>query len=299
MEYITKAKQEGNDFFIPIYIDNKIEIPQKNSGYYTIVFFTDGILSLTEKENSSSNKITNFPSPGILCINSNHNIIKSSFELQNNDTEDKKLFCLILKPNGLNSNFVELPETFEYNALTSIKDSYNYSILNKSIADKLRQLFSEIDTELNEVQGAHWPCLTRSYILEILLLIGRLEYQDRPSTFFSIPTGDEKTQSIFQYIHTYYHQEITLDLLAAKFSTNRTSLNKMFNQTCGTSAMSYLSQIRLEMATLLLRNTELAVATISERAGFSDEAYFSRLFKQKLGKTPSDYRKSIPNPYGA
>ncbi len=42
----------------------------------------------------------------------------------------------------------------------------------------------------------------------------------------------------------------------------------------------------------LLRHTGLSVAEISESVGFDDQLYFSRIFRKKLGVSPSEYRKN-------
>lgn len=291
MEYLTKANDKNDSFSMPVYCSKKIEIPSNNSDYFSILFFSTGVVTLL-KENVT------LSSPGILCIAPGYDVseIKIS-SINENDNNENNFFSLIFKPSGINSTFKNFPDTFEYSALTKI-EKYNYIILNSTVTDKMRLLFSQVYDELNRTQSSFWPCLTRSYVLEIILLIGRMQYATMPSSILSIPQADKKTQEIFQYIHNNYSKEITLDSLASRFSTNRTTLNKIFNQTCGTSVISYLSRIRLEMATLLLRNTELPISDIAIRSGFIDESYFSRLFKQKVGKSPSEYRKTIPNPYG-
>ena len=61
----------------------------------------------------------------------------------------------------------------------------------------------------------------------------------------------------------------------------------------GISMMNYLKTIRLEQARrMLLEQEEEDVRAIAERAGYSDEFYFSRSFKQYFGVSPSQIRRN-------
>lgn len=290
MTFLTYSKENNSSFSLPLYLSKKIEIPEQNSDYYSIIFIPNGEISLP-------NSNINLFSPGVLCISPNHTISQKDISSIKQNEKNDNFYSLIFKPSGINSTFKEFPNTFEYKALNRIQN-YNFIPLNSTFTDKIRLLLSQIDEELNENQSSFWPCLTRSYILELILLIDRIEYSSLPNSVFTIPQSNQKTQEIFQYIHNYYNKEITLDSLSKLFSTNRTTLNSIFKQACGTSVIKYLNKIRLEIATLMLRNTALSISDIAIRSGFFDESYFSRIFKEKVGLAPSEYRKTIPNPYG-
>jgi AraC-like DNA-binding protein len=59
---------------------------------------------------------------------------------------------------------------------------------------------------------------------------------------------------------------------------------------------AYVLGKKLELAKKLLDNTNLTVKQISEKLCFSDEYYFSSLFKNKIGVSPSVYRKKALSP---
>jgi transcriptional regulator GlxA family with amidase domain len=56
------------------------------------------------------------------------------------------------------------------------------------------------------------------------------------------------------------------------------------------SPHQYLLELRIVRARSLLAETELPVKEIAAQTGFGDELYFSRLFRQKLNLTPSQWR---------
>jgi AraC family L-rhamnose operon regulatory protein RhaS len=99
------------------------------------------------------------------------------------------------------------------------------------------------------------------------------------------------------YLHTRYNEKIALDGLCSHFATNRTTLNRLFTESCGMSVIAYLNHIRMEIAVSLLQNTELPVSEVADRVGIEDISYFGRAFKKKTGFSPSAFRKAIPSPY--
>jgi AraC-like DNA-binding protein/quercetin dioxygenase-like cupin family protein len=99
--------------------------------------------------------------------------------------------------------------------------------------------------------------------------------------------------SVIEYINLNYHQNIGLKRLANIAGMSKNSLINHFIKVIGYTPMKYVINCRLACAAKLLINTELPIYEIAERSGFSDSAYFSRIFKKSLGLSPSSYRESM------
>ena len=56
---------------------------------------------------------------------------------------------------------------------------------------------------------------------------------------------------------------------------------------------NYLSRLRLEKACHMLKDTALPIMEISLLCGFDNLSYFNRLFREKKGVTPSEYRRQV------
>ncbi len=136
-----------------------------------------------------------------------------------------------------------------------------------------------------------WPCRSRSYLFEILFCLARQEEEEEMSELLHYDTYSRLAVDVIYYLQSSYNQKITVERLAEEFHTNRTSLLNDFKKYTGQSVNQYLIQLRLTMASTLLRDTELSVEEICERTGFSEISYFSKVFKKKLNHTPSEYRK--------
>ncbi len=86
--------------------------------------------------------------------------------------------------------------------------------------------------------------------------------------------------------------EITNEFLADRLGISEVYLRKLFHEHYGTSPKQYIIDMRIQKARQLLENGTQTITEISEQCGFSNLYHFCRLFKAKVGATPSDYRKT-------
>ncbi|MBB6694585.1 response regulator [Cohnella xylanilytica] len=96
---------------------------------------------------------------------------------------------------------------------------------------------------------------------------------------------------IARYIEQNYNRELTLQEIAGQFYLSREYISRRFKQDFGENLSDFLGRIRIERAKLLLGNPALKIAEIAEMVGFSDEKYFSKVFKKLEGVSPNQFRK--------
>lgn len=113
------------------------------------------------------------------------------------------------------------------------------------------------------------------------------------SNRLNTPAKDLPSQ-IEQYLRQHYQSKITLNQLCHTFYCSRATLTTSFRKMFHTSINEYLTKIRLEKAVTLLKNHSLSIEFVAEQCGFSDQNYFTKVFRKKYSITPSQYRK-----YGA
>lgn len=87
--------------------------------------------------------------------------------------------------------------------------------------------------------------------------------------------------------------KIDLDKLAIKFKMGESQLRRKLQSLTGKNVPGYVTQLRMEKAMRLLQSSpsEVLISDIAEQCGFLDVAYFSRVFKQYYGITPTQARK--------
>ncbi len=68
---------------------------------------------------------------------------------------------------------------------------------------------------------------------------------------------------------------------------------RLFKQSMNMTLYQYLIQCRLEEARRLLRTTDLPIAEIASRTGFSSHSHLTTLFKKQFSVAPSAYRRQL------
>ena len=84
---------------------------------------------------------------------------------------------------------------------------------------------------------------------------------------------------------------LNLYKLAESLTVSYSKFRKDFKYVTGLSPRQYHLNIRLKKAIELLQSTNLTITEIAEQTGFESVFYFSRLFKKKVGSTPTAYRQ--------
>lgn len=101
--------------------------------------------------------------------------------------------------------------------------------------------------------------------------------------------------SVIEYIDEHYRESISADSLAARFFISTSYFSHLFKERANMSFVEYLNETRLRHARTLLENEDLSIGEISLNVGFNDINYFSRIFKKKVGITPTEYRRGFKN----
>jgi two-component system response regulator YesN len=98
-------------------------------------------------------------------------------------------------------------------------------------------------------------------------------------------------RNILYYINQNYLKSISLQDISEKFTVNPSYISQLFKKETGINYIDYLTKLRISYACELLKKTDLTVSIISEKTGYNDCFYFTKIFKKKTGNTPSQYRR--------
>lgn len=93
------------------------------------------------------------------------------------------------------------------------------------------------------------------------------------------------------YLHQNYARPLARWEIAEGIGVSEDYLSRVFNRELGISPWDYLNRYRICQARELLRLTHDSISRISRRVGFSDPAYFSRVFHRITGMSPRAYRE--------
>lgn len=101
---------------------------------------------------------------------------------------------------------------------------------------------------------------------------------------------NDKFKKILLYINQNFAKELSFQNLCFEFSINPSYLSQIFQRELGTTFTKYLTELRVNYAKKLLTTTTLKITEISERVGYDEYFYFSKVFKKYTGMSPKNYR---------
>ena len=107
----------------------------------------------------------------------------------------------------------------------------------------------------------------------------------------ALPVKKASVLEVKTYLDENYESKISLDSLCAKFYISKHYLTHSFKEQFGMTITSYLLAVRITHAKQLLRFTNKSVEEIGYEVGIGAPHYFSRVFKEVEGVSPTVYRE--------
>ena len=84
-------------------------------------------------------------------------------------------------------------------------------------------------------------------------------------------------------------------MISDYFDMNLSYMSSLFKKQTGIGLLTYITDIRIEKAKEILRNSDDTLDVIAEKVGYTNVRTFSRIFMKSVGKTPGTYRKDKEN----
>lgn len=151
----------------------------------------------------------------------------------------------------------------------------NISLTNKMY---IGNLFAETQEKWEHRRSIHG---TKARIYNILELCYELNIREHANLLA------EKAKQIID--ENYSNPDFNIEVLTQKLYTSSPTLRRNFSDKFGIPPKQYLLKVRLDTAAALLSQDYLSVFEASQKSGFNDERYFSRIFKKRYGKSPSKF----------
>ncbi len=154
------------------------------------------------------------------------------------------------------------------------------------------ELIAEFDALFQEIDRTHRGERRTSEELAINLLERLLirAYEERPE---NLPKPiDSRVQAACQFIAKNLADDLGLDAIARHVCLSPSRLAHLFREQMGMNIVRWREDQRVLLAKHLLQSTRTPVSRVSEIVGYEDQLYFSRVFRKRVGISPSGYRKS-------
>ena len=132
----------------------------------------------------------------------------------------------------------------------------------------------------------------RIKVLELLLYLDALELDGRTEKPYFYKSQVEKVKAAHRLLTEDLERHYTIAELSERFSIPATALKECFKSVYGQPVNTYLRNLRMDRAALLLRQEpQTSVAEIAGRVGYDSASKFAAVFRETKGKTPLEYRR--------
>lgn len=101
-----------------------------------------------------------------------------------------------------------------------------------------------------------------------------------------------------EYLEKHYNEIVTRNDIESLVHMNRDYINREFKKQTGYSLMEYIQYYRVLMAQKLLEESTAPISEISREIGYDSQAYFAKIFKKRVGMTPTEYALSVRSDLG-
>lgn len=152
--------------------------------------------------------------------------------------------------------------------------------------DRLVTELECVATKFSSTQAAN--CYKEGILLQIFGLIGESRF-----TLKYKNSVDTRVRELVNYLRGNSSETIDWDEISARFGLSTRTMHRKIVEQTGLSPVKYLNTLRIKRAAKLLVSTEASVTHISYLCGFTDSNYFSTVFKQHYGVSPSQYRNHV------
>ena len=169
-------------------------------------------------------------------------------------------------------------------------------------AKRLYCVYGTPDPTLHHLTQSILPCLTKPEMFSQLFmdsftlmvcshLVGR--YAQTPEAFRQFKGGLAPWQKhrVVELLREHLDGELKLAKLAEECRLSVSHFARSFRRSFGTSPHSYLILQRVEIAKVLLSETNSSLVEVAAQTGFSDQAAFTRVFAKLAGATPAKWRR--------
>ena len=93
------------------------------------------------------------------------------------------------------------------------------------------------------------------------------------------------------YIEAHLEEDLSLQTLSSRFFLSREHISRRFRQETGQTLSDFVEKARIEKGRRLLLGSDLKIMEVAAQVGYSDDKYFSKVFKKHAGCSPGQFRQ--------
>lgn len=155
----------------------------------------------------------------------------------------------------------------------------------REILDELTQIW-----ELSQHPSSAYEMELQWRLTHIWMLLWNHLSHEVTQTDSAASRHTARLKNILMYIQEHYTEKITLADIAATANICQSECCRFFKKHMNESLFDYLLSYRIEKSLPLLTDEQLSITEVSSRCGFSSASYYTKVFRERMGCTPSAYQ---------
>lgn len=182
---------------------------------------------------------------------------------------------------------------FRQNNAKTIEVKLFYSNMASNIFERYNHCFKETN-EIRDYTYYHSKMMSMTKMKNIIQLMKEIILLViRNIKNYRLANSNYIIRKAIEYIEKNYHQEVSLKSLAEYLNLSKHYVCYLFRKETGENISLYVNKVRIEKAKQLVLDSNNKIKDIYDRVGFSDQQYFSKIFKKITGMTVIQYRDSV------
>jgi len=189
--------------------------------------------------------------------------IRSAYTYPNNLME-----CYCVSGPVYNASFHEIPMPFPFHSHIGVHQD-------------IISMYKNLDS-IWAAREPGYELKARGLYMMILQRFLELVYYEEKTKKYSV-----SVRKAIKYIIEHYSEDLSVQVVSSKLGLSASYFGGIFKKETGTSFHQFLTKIRLNRAEDMLRSSEYNVNEVAFACGFSDPFYFSKVYKENNGISPS------------
>ena len=162
-------------------------------------------------------------------------------------------------------------------------------VLEVGLKEEIIILYTEIIEHTKSEKTGYQPLIAGA----VLHLLGCIHSLIKQQLFENEDMVEETVNKARVLLRTRIDEDITMEQIAEELQVGYAWFRKMFKLYTGIAPRQYFIQLKIEKAKMLLGNPLSSIKEVSYELNFDSPFYFSKLFKEKVGLSPEEYKRNL------
>jgi YesN/AraC family two-component response regulator len=164
-------------------------------------------------------------------------------------------------------------DSLHLQAVSELKDYYQ-------VEDIFRQMIQSWNTKL-----PGYEFVAKTLLQQLIIAIAQNTQKQSQNYSTSL-----KVEKIIKYMHQKINEKVSLSELSELVQLSPAYLSRAFKEITGYSIIEFFNKMKIDKAKELILEGDIKIKAVAQTLGFTDEFYFSRIFKRMTGISPSEFQ---------